>query len=346
MNILFDIGHPAHVHLFKNLIIYLNKDNENNIEIVTRKKDIIEKLLRHYKFDFKLLSIPKKTKFGMMIELLQRDFKIWELHKKHNFKYAIGTSVSIGHLSKISKVISYNFNEDDDNIVPLYAKISYPFSTKIINPDCLKFSKWKDKRILHNSYHELAYLHPNNFNPDVNILKKYNLEANKYIVIRYSALDAHHDKGVKGLRGNVWKRIEEKIKDYPKVISTENEKSHQIEPWDMHHILAFAKLVISDSQTMTAEAAVLGIPSIRYNSFVGKISYLEELEHKYKLTYGFLPDRDEDKLLLKLSEILKNNAKTVVKWKKRREKMLEDKVDLNQWMIDFFEQEKLNKLRK
>jgi len=140
MNILFDIGHPAHVHLFKNLILYLNKDKKNNIKIVTRKKDIIEKLLRYYSLDFELLSIPKKTKFGMLAELLQRDYKIWKLHKKHNFKYALGTSVSIGHLSRISKVISYNFNEDDDNIVPLYANISYPFSTKIINPDCLRIS--------------------------------------------------------------------------------------------------------------------------------------------------------------------------------------------------------------
>jgi predicted glycosyltransferase len=33
-------------------------------------------------------------------------------------------------------------------------------------------------------------------------------------------------------------------------------------------------LYIGDSQTMAAEAAVLGIPSIRFNSFVGKLVYL------------------------------------------------------------------------
>ncbi|MBK7853743.1 MAG: hypothetical protein IPJ79_01455 [Bacteroidetes bacterium] len=49
----------------------------------------------------------------------------------------------------------------------------------------------------------------------------------------------------------------------------------------------FAHMYIGDSQTMAAEAAVLGTPSIRYNDFVGEISYLEELEHLYQLTFGF-----------------------------------------------------------
>ena len=36
-----------------------------------------------------------------------------------------------------------------------------------------------------------------------------------------------------------------------------------IDPSDMHHALAFASLYIGDTQTMAAEAAVLGTPSIR-----------------------------------------------------------------------------------
>ena len=48
-----------------------------------------------------------------------------------------------------------------------------PFSTKIFNPSCLKYNKWKNKRVLYDSYHELAYLHPNYFTPDAQILNKY-----------------------------------------------------------------------------------------------------------------------------------------------------------------------------
>ena len=52
----------------------------------------------------------------------------------------------------------------------------------------------------------------------------------------------------------------------------------KINPLDMHHVMAFASLYIGDSQTMAAEAGVLGVPFVRFNDFVGRLSYLHELE--------------------------------------------------------------------
>ena len=54
----------------------------------------------------------------------------------------------------------------------------------------------------------------------------------------------------------------------------------------MHHVMAFASLYIGDSQTMAAEAGVLGVPFVRFNDFVGRIGYLRELEDVYELGYG------------------------------------------------------------
>ncbi len=59
-----------------------------------------------------------------------------------------------------------------------------------------------------------------------------------------------------------------------------------INPLDMHHVMAFASLYIGDSQTMAAEAGVLGVPFVRFNDFVGRIGYLRELEDTYELGYG------------------------------------------------------------
>ena len=57
----------------------------------------------------------------------------------------------------------------------------------------------------------------------------------------------------------------------------------------IHHVLHFAKLYIGDSQTMATESALLGTPSIRYNSFVGKndMSNFILLENKYNLLRNF-----------------------------------------------------------
>ena len=269
MNILFDIGHPAHVHLFKNFIKFLTEQG-HNITVVTRKKDITEKLLEHYKIPFKSLSTPKKTKIGMMFELLERDFKILRLHKEKKFDVAFGTSVSIGHLTLLKKVPSYNFNEDDDETVPLFVKISYPFNTGIINPAVIKSDKYTEKRIYHDSYHELAYLHPDNFTPDVSVLKKYSLKKGEYVIIRKSALSAHHDDCANGLSKNIWEKVVKLCSKYQIISSIEGVSSHTIDPWDMHHVLSFARLLITDGLSMSIEASVLGIPSIRYNSFEGK----------------------------------------------------------------------------
>ena len=50
--------------------------------------------------------------------------------------------------------------------------------------------------------------------------------------------------------------------------------------------MVFASLYIGDSQTMAAEAGVLGVPFVRFNDFVGRIGYLRELEDIYELGYG------------------------------------------------------------
>ena len=52
----------------------------------------------------------------------------------------------------------------------------------------------------------------------------------------------------------------------------------RIKPDDIHHVLYFAEMFIGDSQTMAAEAAVLGTPSLRFSDFTGKLNYLNELE--------------------------------------------------------------------
>jgi len=335
MNILFDIGHPAHVHLFKNFIKYLKK-KKHNVVTVCRNKDVTTKLLDFYEIRYFCLSEPGNNLIGMLKELLIRDYKVFKLHNNQNFNLAFGTSLSIAHLSALTKVKSINFNEDDDSVVLYYAYLTYPFTTTIVNPDCIKFKKWHNKRLFVPSYHELAYLHPNNFKPNKEVLKKYRLEEKKYIIIRFSALKAHHDTKAKGISNSLWTNLNVLISKYKyKVIkSIENSNYCEIEPWDMHHILAFAKIIISDSQTMTIEGAVLGIPSIRINTFIGKSTVIEELEKKYKLAIGFLPNQEED-VLLTIKAIL-SDQKIDSLWKERLEKLLREKDDLNKWMIEYF----------
>jgi uncharacterized protein len=93
--------------------------------------------------------------------------------------------------------------------------------------------------------------------------------------------------------------------------------------------------VIGDSQTMTAEAAVLGTPALRFNDFVGRLGYLYELEHRYGLTFG-ISTAHPDRLMAKLDELLAfSDLKT--EWRNRRSRMLGEKIDVTEFFVWFLE---------
>ena len=116
MKLLFDIGHPAHVHLLKNFIFYL-KENHHDIYVASRDKDVTNSLLRHYGIKYDCLSKQSKTTLGLLSELTLRNYRIFRKNREMRFDAAFGTSVSIAHLSAINRVPSYSLNEDDDDVI-------------------------------------------------------------------------------------------------------------------------------------------------------------------------------------------------------------------------------------
>lgn len=83
---------------------------------------------------------------------------------------------------------------------------------------------------------------------------------------------------------------------------------------------------------MSAEAAVLGTPYIRYNDFVGKIGYLKELEEKYQLGYGIKPDNEAE--LLQTALKLASCADIKKKYHDKRMKMLSEKINTAEFLYE------------
>jgi uncharacterized protein len=334
--ILFEVLHPAHVHLFKNLIIYLNQKGVNLL-VVSREKDITNQLLEYYEIPFVNISRAGTGVFGLLSEALTRDYRMLHLLIKHKIDIAFtsGTSFAAAHASVFTGTKTYNFIEDDDDVINLYARLTYPVTSFIVVPDCLRYKRFTKKRIFYQSYHELAYLHPNNFTPDEKILEQYGLKKGRFVILRLSALKAHHDFGAKGIDTGLKKQITELLSGYDVVESLEGKSGNKIKPWDMHHVMAFAKMIVCDSQTMTVEAAVLGVPAVRINSFIGKSSVIDELENNYKLSYGFFPDNH--KLINETIKYLSSEPEVRDVWQQRRQKLLSEKIDLNEWMVRFYE---------
>ena len=212
-----------------------------------------------------------------------------------------------------------------------------------MSPDSLKYEK-RNNAIYYPGTHELSYLHPKRFTPNPEVLKKYGLSIDdKYYILRFTAFKAHHDINEGGMNLNQKHELINLLEQYGRVfITTEREIDPEFEryripiaPYEMHSFLAYSQMLVSDSQTMSSEAAVLGVPSFRCNTFVGRLSVLEEEEKRYGLTYGFLP-RQFDWMLEAIERVLQDNE-TKAKWIIKRNRMLEDKIDVTAfwvWFID------------
>lgn len=345
MRILFHLGHPAHFHLFKNIIKNL-KLKGNEVSILIKKKDLLEDLLK--KDGLTYINILSKgrydNKLGLIYGQIMQDFGVLKFCIKNRQDLLVGSSASIAHIGKLLKIPSINVTEDDVKVVPLFAKIAFPMTSVIIAPTVCSVGKWEAKKIAYLGYNELAYLHPNNFTPKTEIVEKYFPSDNKYFILRLAKLTAHHDKGIYGINKVVVSKLISILKNHGKIyITSERELEKEFEqyridinPLDIHHVLAFSTLYIGDSQTMAAEAGVLGVPFIRFNDFVGKIGYLNELERKYELGYGIKTD-ESDRLLEKVKELI-NIKNLVEEFQNKRKLMLKEKIDFASFLTWFIEE--------
>jgi len=348
MNILFHLGHPAHYHLFKNLISYL-LNKKHNVSILIKKKDILEYLLKQSGYEY-LNILPKgrkNSKAGIPWGLVKRDWAMFKFCLKNRPDIMLGTSTGITHIGKLLNIPSIIVNEDDYNAVQLFSKLGYPLASNILAPTSCPTgnigSKWEKKTIHYEGFHELAYLHPNFFIPKYSKIEKIIVTLVPFYIIRFAKLTAYHDQGKKGITTKIAQKIIDILSPHGNIyITSERELEPQFEkyrihikPENIHHVLFYADMYIGDSQTMAAEAAVLGTPSIRFNDFVGKLGYLGELEHKYNLTYGIKASEPE-KLYQKINKLI-ITPNLQQEFQKRRQKMLADKIDVTAFMIWFVE---------
>jgi predicted glycosyltransferase len=154
-------------------------------------------------------------------------------------------------------------------------------------------------------------------------------------------LNGHHDGGHLGISLVQKRKIINYLEKFGKVFIT-SEKPIELEfekyripikPEKIHSVLYFASAFVGDSQTMTTEAAVLGTPALKCNTFAGKLSVPNELEKKYDLCYSFQPNEFEN-MMLKLKMIIEDPS-SKAKWYKKVEVLRKDKIDVSQFIFDY-----------
>jgi predicted glycosyltransferase len=300
MKIVVDIGHPAHVHLFKNFVWEMEKRG-HKILITASKKEVSIQLLDAYGFDY----IPMG-------------------------------SYGFSPVTKILNIPVMDLSGTYQNKA-LYA----PFTDVILTPSCFKEDLGK-KQIRYDGCHELAYLHPNYFKPNPAILDELGLSRDDtFIILRFVAWRSPHEVGQHGIKNKI--KLVRELEKYGQVFITSEGKLEKdlekykikVSPEKLHDLLYYASLYIGEGATTASECAILGTHAIYVNTL--RLGYTDEEEEKYNLVYNFSDEKTMEKQAFdKALELLENNNLRK-EGKRKREKLLNDKIDVTAFMLWFIE---------
>ena len=344
MNILIDIGHPAHVHLFRHLSEAL-RSRGHQLFYSVRNDSVAIRLMEHYGMTpYVNMGGKRDSLFGKALTIASQDARLLRFVKKNRIDLGLSSGLVLNHVSKLTRMKSVVFDDDDDEAEPLLVKYGHPLCDAVLTPDCIK--RKTKHAVYYAGTHELAYLHPNRFKPDSSVLEKAGLkEGERFFIMRFVAMKGHHDVGQAGLSMEQKRVLFNLLQAQGRVIITsERAVEPEFEPYrlpvppeEIHSLMAYCSLFVGDSQTMTSEAAVLGVPALKCNTFAGRLSVPNMMEDKYGLCYAYQPS-DFNKMCLQVKSLLEMDHKALqAEWQAKRDRFLLDHIDVTDFFIDFIE---------
>jgi predicted glycosyltransferase len=338
IRVLFDLAHPAHVHLFRNAIAELERRGHRTF-VASREKDVTTQLLDAYDIPHRPISEIGEGPLGLAREWLGREARLYRLAREFDPDVIVGVSSPTAvHVSKLLGCRSVVFH--DSEVTKFLELFALPYADSICTP--ANFSHDIDgPHRRYDGYQELAYLHPNWFEPDSELLREYGVEPDDpYSVLRFISWGAHHDVGHSGLSLETKERLVDALSKHGDVyITSESPLPPAFEPYRLpvppeaiHHLLWYADLYVGDSQTMATEAALLGTPAVRSNSFAGPddMSNFRELETEYGLLRS-VAGGDE---ALSVALDLLTDPESKRRWAERRDRLLAEKIDVTDYIVE------------
>ena len=175
--------------------------------------------------------------------------------------------------------------------------IFYNKYTGILSPIVCNNSFWNRKSIKYAGYHELAYLHPNHFTLDKQLVEKYFSTEKPYVIIRFAKLNAYHDIGIKGINTEIAQKLIDILKPHAKEAIAELKKAG----------IKKTVMLTGDSKRVADQVAKeLGIGEV-YSELLpaDKVSKVEELLHQKseKEKLAFVGDGINDAPVLSRADI-------------------------------------------
>ena len=334
MRVLIDITHPAQVHFFKQIIWRLQRQG-HAVMVTSRQKDIAVDLLDTLGIAHTCISKKASSLAGMAVELIARDLALWKLARRFKpdvMMARVGVSVApVGKVMGIPTVVY-----DDMEHAKLQAAISLRFATYVCTGEGF-FKPLGPSQVSFNAQHVLSYMAPNYFTPSPEPLKRVGLDPDTpYVFVRLVSWQAAHDRGrAQSSIQSVETLIERLSPQVRVILSSEMPLPEHLRAYaspvsieHAHDLLAYATLCIVEAGgTMAAEAAVMGIPTICYNTF--ELGYYLALKQR-----GLIQQADDlDEAATVALDMLQHEHERQ-QYRQRRDQLLAESCDVVDFMMD------------
>ena len=338
MKYLFFTNTPAHVHLYKHAVGAL-KRRGHEVLVLGRDYGCTVSLLEYYDIPHRIYGKCDTTKGSLVRELPKHYVNIArELYRfDPDLIFGMGSyAAHAGALSQTSTVLIL-----DSEPTSLDHRLARPFAEAILTPHT--FGKdLGTKHYRFQGFKETAYLHPDIFEPAADIRAELGVDEDEpFCILRLNAFGSHHDVGHSGFTPDRRRELISRLSDHATVfvsdegsdldVDTVDARPFELHPALLHDALAEAQLLVADTQTMVTEAALLGTPAIRSNSFVGEDDMGNFLELEREDLIFNEPAFDG---VLERAEALLRDDGAKARWRGRRDKFVADKVNLTQIIVD------------
>jgi uncharacterized protein len=335
MRVLFDISHPAQVHFYRELRSELDAEGHATL-VVGRDKDVTLPLLRDYQIPHVTVGrAVHRRRIGQAAELLRRDWVLWRLGRRFRPHVVLTHNPAGVQAARLLRVPGV-FETHDGRAAGIHFHAARPFATIIASPASLG-ERYGPRHRTYRAQPVRACLHPDRFTPDPSI-RAHLAGDGPIFLLRFVANTAAHDTGSIGIQPQLRRELVRRLLPHGHVlISDEQPLQPDLAPFAyplparrMHDLLAACHLVITDSGTMAAEAAVLGTHVLRMSSWRGPDNYLGELDETYGLVERFDPT-EEAALLAAVDQAIADLDGLALGSAKAAERLLEGMVDVTGW---------------
>jgi len=344
--VLFDICHPADVHLFRHIITHLEKEG-HEITVTARPKDVTLQLLS----DFGIPYIEAGTHYSSLLKkaagLIKRDIALRKIMKKTGPDLVVGfASPYAAQMAFIQGIPSLTFNDTEKAFLGNHA--THPFTTYLVAPECAGIRTGK-RGLRFRGIFEQFYLSERFFVPNPGIKERLGIESDEdYAVLRVVAWDAAHDRTRPHPEPNDLINIIESLSRQIRVfVSSETEVPEKLRhyllptrPSEFHQVLSQASLYIGEGAKTASEAAIMGVPSILMNS--ASLGVLGTLKERGLMEIQPIPEKALSAALhyLENHDSMDNgemSEKKMNERKKRVERFWKETVDVPSTLLNYID---------